>query len=360
MASTFTEPPLALQPSVQELAQAMRAGVENRRMRGVLPPSFSPSARFSAETRNALERHLDLLAFPPIAKPGPMARPMKFLRRIWKGLIRPWLGVQTEFNRLTLEVLQGLQHEMHAIHRRIDECNELIEKCYPAAVNCELSHHGKIAKAGLWFNPPIVVELQNDRPVLAAVSERIVEHIFVHTRLPKPPARILDLGCAESTTAVEMASFGYQVDGIDLRSMSVYHPQFTMTQADVCKLPFDDETFDAVVSLSTVEHVGLDWYTPVAQDASDHRAAAEAHRVLIKGGRFILTVPFGQRATTQVHRVYDPSALEALLQPFHIEEILYGVRDGETWSVTADVSRAARMESAQRVSAVALVVATRA
>ncbi len=359
MASTSTDTARALQPAVQELAQSMRAGLEHRRFRGALASAFSPSPRFSAETRDALERHFDLLAFPPISKPGPLAWLLRLLRRVWKGLIRPWLGVQTEFNRLTLEVLQALHHEHLTLHRRIDEANDAIERVYPEAVNCELSHKGKIAQAGLWFNPPVVVELQGDRPVLAAVSERIIEHMFVHTRLPPPPARVLDLGCAESTAGIEMASFGYQVDGVDLRNLPVYHPSFTMVNADVAQLPFDNETFDVVVSLSTVEHVGLGWYTPVADASSDIQAVREAHRVLRKGGRFILTVPFGQATKTRLHRVYDLPALELLLQPFTRSDFLFGVRDGEAWSVTADAATAAKAESSHRVSAVALVVATR-
>jgi SAM-dependent methyltransferase len=256
-------------------------------------------------------------------------------------------------------VLQALHQEVQAIHRRIDGCDDRIEKCYPAAVNCELSHAGKIGKAGLWFNPPITVKLENDRPVLAAVSERIIEHMFVHTRLPPPPAKVLDLGCAESIAAIEMASFGYQVEGVDLRKLPVYHPSFSMVEGDIAELPFADESFDAVVSLSTIEHVGLDWYTPVSEEASDHRAVAEAHRVLRKGGRFILTVPFGQSVTTKVHRVYDLPGLDELLQPFRRLETLYGVREGETWSVTPESAVAEQMDSSRRVSAVALVLATR-
>jgi SAM-dependent methyltransferase len=344
---------------VQELARAMREGMASRRFAGPAPRNFTPSARFTLETRNALELHADLVTFPPIAKPGPLSAPVRWLRQVWKALLRPWLGVQTEFNRLTLEALQNAHHELLAHQARIEECVEGIKQCYNRAVNCELGHNGRIARGGLWFNPAVSVELRDEGPVVTGVSERILEHMFVHTRLPRPPARVLDLGCAESTAAIELASFGYQVQGVDLRSLPVYHPGFTMVHADVGRLPFADASYDAVVSLSTVEHVGLGWYTPVAAASSDREAVAEARRVLRPGGRFVLTIPFGRPATTRVHRVYDRAGLDELLAPLRRVETLFGVRDGQAWSVTADAEAAERADSAERVSAVALAVAER-
>src|SRR5262249_1057018 len=150
-------------------------------------------------------------------------------------------------------------------------------------------------------------------PVVVAITERILEHIFVHTRLPRPPARVLDLGCAESTNSVEMASLGYEVVGVDLRDLPLRHSSFQMVRADIAHLPFPDESFAVAVSLSTIEHVGLDWYGQAPEGTNDHKVIAEVYRVLRPGGRLILTCPFGRAATTPVHRVLDRPALDALL-----------------------------------------------
>jgi ubiquinone/menaquinone biosynthesis C-methylase UbiE len=130
-----------------------------------------------------------------------------------------------------------------------------------------------------------------------------------------------------------------------------------MIRADAARLPFADESFDAAVSLSTIEHVGLDWYGPVPAGATDHQVIAEVRRVLRPGKRLILTIPFGQAATTRVQRVYDRPMLDALLCPLRRVETMYGLRDGDTWSLTADADRAAGIRSVERVNAVALVVA---
>jgi ubiquinone/menaquinone biosynthesis C-methylase UbiE len=132
-----------------------------------------------------------------------------------------------------------------------------------------------------------------------------------------------------------------------------------MTQSNAADLPFPDASFDVAVSLSTIEHIGLDWYAPINAESTDHGAMAELLRVLKPGGRLLLTVPFGRPVTTRVHRVYDSARLDALLQPFRRVETLYGARDENCWSITRDGKEAERMDSAQRVSAVALVVAER-
>ena len=225
-------------------------------------------------------------------------------------------------------------------------------------INRELRSEGKIAEAGLYFNPPITVEYDPERPQVAMVTERILEGIFVHSRLPMTPVKLLDLGCAESINAIEMASLGHKVTGVDLRSLPVPHPNFKMVIADLCNLPFDDETFDCAVALSTLEHVGLAWYTDEPSENSDFKAIQEAARVMKPGARFITTLPFGREAgETRVHRIYDQERLEKLLEPLKVSEISYGIRDGETWHFTHDAQRASSVDSIKRVSAVALVVA---
>jgi SAM-dependent methyltransferase len=295
-------------PAVQELARSLREGLERRRLQNSGATGAAPSPLVASETYHALHAHADLVAVPPVAKPGPLAWPACLLRRLCKPLIRPWLGVQTEFNRLTLEALQGLHQEIHVLKGEKDRPAELVEPP---------SQPGRDLPPGL-------------------VSARTLEQIFVHTRLPPPPARVLDLDGAESTTALEMASFGYQVAEVGRPPAAGAHPSLLPVRADVGRLPFAAEAFDVVVSLSV---------------ASDHRSIAEAWRVLRRGGRLILSVPYGPAATRPRHGVYDRGLLDAVLGSFRRLETLYGIRTGAAWSLTADG------EAAERVSALALVVA---
>jgi SAM-dependent methyltransferase len=327
----------------------MREGLESRRSLGTIPFGRPARSSLNHETQTALQAAADLARLPALAKPGRLSAGVRRLRQVLKTLLRPWLAVQTRYNQLLLDVIVELNAQVRALAARVQEG-------YDGAANRELGPEGKIARSGLWFNPAVAVRIEEDGPVVASVSERILESIFVHTRLPRPPARILDLGCAESLNAVEMASLGFQVLGVDLRPLPVRQPALLMVRADFCRLPVADEAFDAVVSLSTLEHVGLDWYGPAAAGCTDRHVVAEIRRVLRPGGRLILTIPFGQAAVTQVQRTYDREMLDGLLGSFRPVELLFGIREGDAWSVTGDGERAAKARSVERVNAVALVV----
>jgi SAM-dependent methyltransferase len=357
-------------PAAAVLAKALRAGLEARC--GRLPVQVGGAAVQAPlpEINPSVRHYAHLLEHPPQARPGRLAPAFRFLRLVLRALLRPWLEFQTRFNQLCIRQLEnyrqqvnnnlgGVEQRLQQLAQQVEHCNRLLHDSnhYHGFVNRELGYTGKIADAGLWFNPPVVVQLQDDRARVVAVTERIVEHIFVHTRLPQPPARVLDLGCAESTNALEMASLGYDVVGVDLRELPLEHPSLRTLRADIGNLPLPDDSFDVVVSLSTIEHVGLDWYAKTPEGTNDHRVIAEVKRVLRPGGRLVLTIPFGRHTVTPVHRVYDRPMLDALLAPLRRVETCFAIRNGDSWSYTTDVGRAERADSAERVSAVALVVA---
>jgi SAM-dependent methyltransferase len=216
--------------------------------------------------------------------------------------------------------------------------------------------NGEAAERPPPFAPPHVFT-PAPHPPEAEVGERIIESVFVHTRLPRPPARVLDLGCAESANAVEMAGFGFEVVGVDAREMLLQHPALRVVRTDIGSLPFADGSFDVVVSLSAIARLGLDRCGLPPGRTTDARVIAEVRRVLRPGGRFLLTLPFGRPMLTPTRQVYDLAMLDTLLEPFQRIETAFGVRDGESWSYTTDVSLAERADSGGRVSAVALVVA---
>lgn len=79
-------------------------------------------------------------------------------------------------------------------------------------------------------------------------------------------------------------------------------------EAKVPPLPFDDQTFDYVVSFQVIEHI-----------KRDKEFVLEVYRVLKRGGRFIVTTPNRPMSLTRNPwhvREYTPDELKALLSDF--------------------------------------------
>ena len=118
---------------------------------------------------------------------------------------------------------------------------------------------------------------------------RLIEYHFVQSSIVDGETsikqRILDVGCCGSKLPIELAKLGHEVYGIDV---GIYPDQkvFAFVQGDIRQMPFDDEFFDVVTAVSTVEHIGLGRYgDPIASDG-DKEAMGEMRRVLKRGGSY--------------------------------------------------------------------------
>ncbi len=93
--------------------------------------------------------------------------------------------------------------------------------------------------------------------------------------------RVLDLGCGNGKTSAALMDQGAVVTGIDFSPSAVgscrklFGDRGTFTEADVRSLPFEDQTFDRVVSVHVIEHV---------PESDVIKAAGEIVRVLRRGG----------------------------------------------------------------------------
>ncbi len=190
------------------------------------------------------------------------------------------------------------------------------------------------------------------------VSERIVEipFVFASLRVPKG-SRVVDLGCAESKLSLELANRGYKVMAVDLRPYRFAHPNLRSLQGDFTSAPIEANSVDAVIAISTLEHIGLDWYGNGKPQASDLAVVGKVREILKPGGQFILTVPYGVKDQTAWYRVYDRRGLEGLLAGFDVEKTEYYRRVGNSiWEETSEPD-AASIASPVETNCVALVAA---
>jgi SAM-dependent methyltransferase len=156
---------------------------------------------------------------------------------------------------------------------------------------------------------------------LFGVSERIVEYPFAIRSIRELPAgsRVVIFGCHGDLLATLLPTLGYETHGVDIKDFPLAYENFYFRREDVRKTSFPDAYFDAVIAVSTIEHVGLF----DGDEAGDARAVVEMRRVLRPRGLLVVTVPFGKTAALiPLHeRVYDERQLRDLLAGLEIEAI---------------------------------------
>jgi len=172
------------------------------------------------------------------------------------------------------------------------------------------------------------------------ITPRIVEHPLVFRILKLTKGRILDIGCCESKLIIELASLGYEAYGIDQKDYSLLHPNFHFIKADIMKMPFPDNFFDCITAISTIEHIGFGIYgDPIIEKGGDKKAITEMKRVLKKGGRMLITMPYGGLPwpkTSGWHNRcswYNSHLLKELLniENLKIEEKRYFIKEDGNW-----------------------------
>jgi SAM-dependent methyltransferase len=136
--------------------------------------------------------------------------------------------------------------------------------------------------------------------------------------LPWPPgATILEVGCAEADwmTPILAVRPDLHLTGIDWRPVA--GRPGSVLQGDVLTVDWPAETFDAMVGISSIEHIGLWHYDHDPLDAEgDRHCMDRVWRWLKPGGVVYLDVPYdpaGYHVEGTSHRVYDDRALATRL-----------------------------------------------
>ena len=104
-----------------------------------------------------------------------------------------------------------------------------------------------------------------------------------------------------------------------------------MYKGDVSKLPFEDNFFDTIIAISTLEHVGLGSFGDPLYKEGDFEAVKELRRVLREDGRMFITVPFANSHTITWQRFYDQERILKLAAGFLIEKEDFYSRHQSGW-----------------------------
>ena len=156
-------------------------------------------------------------------------------------------------------------------------------------------------------------------------SERIVEIPFVLQNIPhNKNIQILEIGCSNSPICMYLSNLGYHVTGVDLTDYLFLHPSFTFYKKNFLNYNFKENSFDVVILLSTIEHVGLNVYgNKLVDDEGDVKLMMAVHRVLKPEGIVILTTPYGYYDVCKTYRVYNEKRLNRLFECFKSKSCEY-------------------------------------
>lgn len=182
------------------------------------------------------------------------------------------------------------------------------------------------------------------------LDERIVEYPWLFSRLPGEPGKLLDAGSALNFDYV-LAQPSIQTKQIFVSTLApekkrqLARPNISYVYEDLRGTCFKDNYFDWVVSLSTLEHIGLDNTRFYTRDSSKRenrpdtylRVVEELRRVLKPGGVLYLSVPFGRYRNHGWLQVFDAAMVDALREVFtpaaYVESHFRYEREG--WRVSS-------------------------
>lgn len=108
---------------------------------------------------------------------------------------------------------------------------------------------------------------------------RGVQHETVLRLLGDGPGRLLDVGCGTGAHTAALSERGWAVTGVDTSQDMLRRARergIDVVEADAAALPFEDESFDAVVSMWT--HTDVDDFAAVVREVA---------RVLRQDGPFV-------------------------------------------------------------------------
>jgi hypothetical protein len=266
--------------------------------------------------------------------------------------LRELAGTVRDLGETAREIQAAVQQDYY--RGRLDRARyaplQELDQDLATLLNHATGHLGFAAQAELWFNPPVTIELSAGGARLAVVNERIVEVPFAMAALARlaPPARILDIGSAESTFPLSAASLGYQVTAVDPRPMPYAHPNLESVAGRFEDWPGPSGSFAAAFLISTIEHVGLPAYGVGAYGDADPGAGADLalldrlRELLADDGLLVLTTPYGPGGVDDFQRTYDDESLSALLADWNVlERRVVTRRDDLVWLAGAPQDPAA-------------------
>lgn len=165
-------------------------------------------------------------------------------------------------------------------------------------------------------------------------SDKIPSDNVIHQRLlaayyhaiPYIKGNLLELGCGEGRGVALLAPKASKYTGIDkiesvIDLLKEKHPDHTFMSGVFPPFPFEDDSFDTIVTFQVIEHI-----------KDDEEFVEEIHRVLKPGGKALITTPNIRMTLSRNpwhEREYTGDQLTALCKKYFKEVAMKGIAGDE-------------------------------
>lgn len=171
---------------------------------------------------------------------------------------------------------------------------------------------------------------------LTLAGDRDIEWSWILSELPEGQKCVLDFGPGPfQLISFVAARKGLNVIRFDIQEIEKLAEMENIEYicGDIASYELEKNSFDIIVNVSTIEHVGLGRYGDSKSDQGDLKAMQLLKTLLKPGGRMLLTIPVGIDAIHSfLHRVYGEKRLPMLLEGFcEIKSEFWAKSDRRIW-----------------------------
>ena len=160
-------------------------------------------------------------------------------------------------------------------------------------------------------------------------SSRDREYNFARRNIVGNKRNVLDVGGCESILPLQLAKKGFNVTVVDFRDYPKNYLNINSIKGDFLRTSFTDYSFDYVVLISTIEHIGFGSYGAPIYEDGDLLAMDKAKRVVKPNGKIIITFPFvgKHQIIPGFERWYDIERVKLLFEGLYILSEEYYIPD---------------------------------
>jgi SAM-dependent methyltransferase len=177
------------------------------------------------------------------------------------------------------------------------------------------------------------------------LDERVIEYPWVFSRLPDNPGLMLDAGATLNhgflVRRAPVSEAKLSICTLAPEKQCYWQRGISYVFADLRSCTFRTGIFDTIVSISTIEHIGLDNTTLYTNDetkreydsAGFRAAVRELRRVIRPGGVCFITVPYGKACKRGWFQVFDAAMIRTVLEDFRPahQEVEYFAYSPDGW-----------------------------